>query len=69
MMDQTVFFNIVFSHRQRVSGNIHRIDFGFREGIGAGNGNTAAAGTHIEDMLRLLINKARKAVIDKLANR
>ena len=68
-MDQAVFFNIVFGHRQRVSGDIHRINFGFREGIRAGNGNTTAAGTHIEDMLRLLINKARKAVIDKLANR
>ena len=68
-MNQAVLFNIVFGHRQRVSGDIHRINFGFREGIRAGDSNTAAAGAHIEDMLRLLINQARKAVIDKLADR
>lgn len=50
-------------------GDIYRIDFRFREGIGAGDGDAAATGAHIKDVLRLMVNQSGKLVIDQFANR
>ncbi|CSG40092.1 Uncharacterised protein [Shigella sonnei] len=47
VVDQTVFFDVLFGNRQRVGRDIYRVDFRFREGISTGNGDAAATGTHI----------------------
>ena len=47
VVDQAVFFDVLFGNRQRVWRDIHRVDFRFREGISASNSDAAAPGTHI----------------------
>ena len=47
VVDQTVFFDVLFGNRQRVGRDIYRVDFRFREGISTGNGDAATTGTHI----------------------
>lgn len=47
VMDQAVGLNVVLGDGQRVRGDIYRIDFRLREGIGAGDGDAAATGAHI----------------------
>ena len=47
IVDQTVFFDVLFGNRQRVGRDIHRVDFCIREGISTGNGDAAATSTHI----------------------
>ena len=64
-----MFFNVMFGNGQRVRGDIDSVDFGFREGIGAGDGNTGATGTHIENMLRFVVYQPGELVIDQFANR
>ena len=64
-----MFFNVMFGNGQCVRGDIDSVDFGFREGIGAGDGNTGATGTHIENMLRFVIYQPGELVIDQFANR
>ncbi len=68
-MDQAVLFDVVFGNGQCVAGDINRIHFRFREGIGAGDGDTAAAGAHIQNMLRLMVNQAGEVIVNKLTNR
>ncbi len=60
MMDQAVGLNVVLGDGQRVRGDIYRIDFRLREGIGAGDGDAAATGAHIKDVLRLMVNPVRQ---------
>ena len=62
-------FNVVLGHGQRVGGDINRVHFRFREGVSAGNGDTAAPGTHIQNVLRLMADQAFKVVVDQLTNR
>ena len=69
VMDQAVGLNVVLGDGQRVRGDIYRIDFRLREGIGAGDGDAAATGAHIKDVLRLMVNQSGKLVIDQFANR
>lgn len=64
-----MFFNVMFGNGQCVRGDIDSVDFGFREGIGAGDGNTGATGTHIENMLRFVVYQPGELVIDQFANR
>ena len=54
--DGETFLVFDLGNGQRVRGNIHRIDFRFRESIRAGDGDAAAAGAHIKDVLRLMVN-------------
>ncbi len=68
-MDQAVLFNVVFGHGQRVGGDIDGVHFRFRESVGAGNSDAAAAGAHIENVLRLMVNQAFKVIVDQLTNR
>ena len=68
-MNQPVLFNVVFGDGQRVGGDIDGVHFRFREGVRAGNGDAAAAGAHIKNVLRLMVNQAVKMVVDQLANR
>ncbi|MNY27630.1 hypothetical protein D3C86_1615430 [compost metagenome] len=69
VMNQTVFFDVVFGNGQRVGGYIHRVDFRFRVGVRAGNRDTAAAGTHIQNVLWLMVDQTREVVVDQLTNR
>ena len=69
VMDQAMGLHVVLGDGQRVRGNIHGVDFGFRESIGAGDGDAAAAGAHIKDMLRLMVNQPGKLIVDQFANR
>ena len=62
-------FDVVLGHGQRVGGDIYRVHFRFREGVRAGNRDAAAAGTHIQNVLRLMADQAFKVVVDQLANR
>ena len=69
LMDQAVRFNVLLGNGQRVNGDIHRIHFRFRERVSAGDRNTAAAGAHIQNVLRLMVNQAGEVIIDKLTDR
>ena len=69
MMDQTVILDILLGHRQRVIRDIHRVHFRFREGVGAGDSDAAAAGAHIEDMARRVGDQAGEAVFNQFADR
>ena len=62
-------FHVLLGNGQRVRGNIHRIDFRFRESVSAGDSDTAAAGAHIKDVLRIVVNQAGKMVVNEFANR
>ncbi len=68
-MNQAMFFNVLLGNRQRTGGDIHRVHFRFREGIGAGNRDAAAAGTHIQYMMGWRADQTGKAVLNQFANR
>ena len=61
--------DIALSHGQRIRRDVDGVDFGFRERVGTGNRNTAAAGTHVENMLRLIVQNAGEAVGDQFTDR
>ncbi len=64
-----MFFNVMLGDSQRIRRNIDRINLCVRESISTGDGDAAAAGTHIQNIFRLLANKAGEVVINQLANR
>ncbi|ABX20441.1 hypothetical protein SARI_00515 [Salmonella enterica subsp. arizonae serovar 62:z4,z23:-] len=68
VMDKTVLFNVMLGDSQRIRRNIDRINLSVRKSISTGDGDTAAAGTHIQNIFRLLANKTCKVVINQLAN-
>ncbi|MNH04117.1 hypothetical protein D3C79_633950 [compost metagenome] len=61
--------NIALGHRQHVAGDIDSVNFRFRESVAAGNGDTAAACTHVENMARRVRDEGAEAIVDQFANR
>ncbi|MNP36201.1 hypothetical protein D3C76_1295700 [compost metagenome] len=69
LMFHAVRLNITLGHGQHVGGDIYRVHFRFREGIAAGDSDTATAGTHIQDMTRRMGDQRAEAIVDQLTNR
>lgn len=68
-MFDAVRLNVALGHRQHLTGDVHRVHFRLRESVAAGDGDTAAAGAHVEDMAWRVWDQRAEAIVDQLADR